>query len=460
MARQVANAIAKAIADRQLAAGDALPSSRDLAGHFNVARNTVLSALAVLSDDGLIVTKPGMGSFVAPQTASREVSDHRTDPTFAITKWAQRLPQVTTVVEPDRGMQYDCRPGLPDLQTIPFDEWRRSAVRKLKTLRTLIGSYGEPEGDIELRQEIGRYVARSRGVKCGTDNLIVTSGAQQAFDLIARVLVEPGISVAVEEPGYSPASQAFIAAGAVVHPVPVGNEGIEVDLIPTNVSLVYVTPSHQYPLGVTMSTERRTALLRWAAEADGIIVEDDYDSEFQYTPGGAAALQAADSAGRVIYVGTFSKNLMPGIRLGYLVAPHPLHERLVKAKWLADRHSDNISQSVLAEFMSSGQFGRHITRMRAIYEERNACLHTNFDKLANKGLDLLPNTAGLHACAILRSGIDESTLIDSAANVGVGLYGLRQTFLGNQKFQGIIFGFGNLDTRGIERSIERIINLL
>lgn len=307
VARQVANALGEAIAQDRLAPGDPVPSSRDLAAQFGVARNTVLTALAMLSDDELIETRPGVGTFVRARRLTAPGGRERPALPFRLTAWSRRLPEAASVIEPAGAAQFDFRPGLPDLRTIPFDEWRRSAVRKLRTLRAQVGSYGDPGGDADLRAEVARYVARSRGVRCRPGDVIITSGAQQAFDLIARVLIEPGASVAFEEPGYAPAAQAFAAAGATLCPVPVDAEGLDAEQIPGGVSLAYVTPSHQYPLGVSMSQARRAALLAWAVRRDAVIVEDDYDSEFQYAPGALPALQAADTAARVIYVGKIGR---------------------------------------------------------------------------------------------------------------------------------------------------------
>ena len=357
VARQVAHALARAIGEGQLVPGDAMPSSRDLAAQFGVARNTVLEALGMLSDDGVVETRPGIGSFVRDRGVVRGSAGAGPAASFGLSGWGMRLPGAAGVLEQAGTPPLDLRPGLPDLRTIPFDEWRRSAARKLRTLRAQVGCYGEPAGDPALRVEVARYLARSRGVRCGAEDVIVTSGAQQAFDLVARVLIEPGAAVAFEEPGYAPAAQVFRAAGARLEPVAVDADGFDASRIPAGVSVAYVTPSHQYPLGAAMSAERRAALLAWAAREDGVIVEDDYDSEFQYGARALPALQGgglgqggperggAGAGARVIYVGTFSKNLMPGIRLGYMVAPAALTPVFVRAKWLMDRHTDNVSQS-------------------------------------------------------------------------------------------------------------------
>jgi GntR family transcriptional regulator/MocR family aminotransferase len=459
IATQIANAMREAITERRVAPGDALPSSRDLAEQLGVARNTVLSAIALLTDDGLVESRPGGGTFVSVRTIVE--ARHRSSETnhFVLTPWARSLPDDTIIggaIAP-----LDLRPGIPDLRAIPFDEWRRSAMRKLKTLRIQIGSYGAPEGDEELRVEIARYVSRSRSVVCEAKNVIVTSGAQQAFDLITRAFVYPGITVAVEEPGYQPAKWAFKAGGAELCGIAVDADGLDVSRLPEYARIVYVTPSHQYPLGATMSHQRRHDLLEWASKHNALIVEDDYDSEYRYTKSLLPALQASDDAERVIYVGTFSKNLMPGIRLGYLIVPEGLRTVFVKAKWLVDRHSDNMSQSVLAEFMSSGMFARHVMQMQKIYAERHAMLMQFREVLSAQGATLLPSYAGLHACLLLDRGQNETDLIAAAVAQGVGVYGLRKTFLSSSSsFPGLILGFGNLRTRQIEVAISRLLPLL
>jgi GntR family transcriptional regulator/MocR family aminotransferase len=468
VARAVACALRDAIAEGRLAPGDALPSSRDLAAQLGVARNTVLAAVAILADEGVVETRPAAGTFVAASAVASAAASAAARPQqaapgaypFPLTDWARRLPSRLGVVEgAGAGAPLDFRPGLPDLRTIPFDEWRRSAARKLRTLRARLGSYGEAQGDARLREEIARYVARSRGVACGVEDVIVTSGAQQALDLVARVLLSPGAVVALEDPGYKLAAQVFSAAGATLQGVPVDTEGLDVAAMPEDAAMAYVTPSHQYPLGVTMSDARRRDLLAWAARRGAFVVEDDYDSEYRYGSGPLPALQAADLSGRVIYVGTFSKNLMPGIRLGYLIAPAPLRATLVAAKWLVDRHSDNISQSVLAEFMASGMFARHVARMREVYAERHAALMGYSDDLARRGATLLPSRAGLHACILLGPGHDEASVIASAAREGVGLYGLRTTFLGPATRAGFVLGFGNIDVPAIHAGMVRLLRL-
>ncbi len=224
--------------------------------------------------------------------------------------------------------------------------------------------------------------------------------------------------------------------------------------------MAYVTPSHQYPLGVTLSPARGADLLAWAKRCNAFIVEDDYDSEYRYTGGALQALHAADRSGRVLYVGTFSKNLMPGIRLGYLIVPEVLRKVFVTAKWLVDRHCDNVSQSVLAEFMSSGLFGRHLMKMRTIYAARHACLNSYAEQWSQRGASLLPSQAGLHVCVLLHRDQGESELIDQAKRQGVGLYGICNTYFAQPIRPGLVLGFGNLSVDEIASAMYRLLPLI
>lgn len=458
-ARGIAAAIRDAIEHGRLKPGAALPSTRDLARQLGVARNTVLGAMALLADNALVEVRPGGGSFVAASALPAKAEAARPAHRFALTAWARALPPGAAPAVAE-GVRFDFRPGLPDLKTIPFDEWRRSGNRMLRTLGDALGRYGDPSGDAVLRREIALYVARSRGVACDAADIVVTAGAQQAFDLIARVLVPARSRVAFEAPGYPPAAQVFAAAGAAVSGVPVDRDGLDPARIPAGSLMAYVTPSHQFPLGVTMPEPRRTALLAWADRTGAFIVEDDYDSEYVHGASPLPALRARDASGRVLYVGTFSKTLMPGIRLGFVVVPGSLRRTFAAAKGLADRHSNSLAQAVLAEFMASGAFGRHVARMRAIYADRHARIERYRDALAALGHALLPSGAGLHACVLLGRGVDEAGAIEAGRRRQIGLYGLGALARGAAPLQGLVLGFGNLDAAGVEAGMKRLLAAL
>ena len=455
---ELAAIIRSAILDNGLRAGAALPSSRDLALQFGVSRNTILRALEQLVDEDLVESRRGAGIFVKRNQSLEPVKDRPAYP-YVLTRWAKTLPDIDGFEERGRGA-IDLRPGIPDLASIPYDEWRSSAVRKLRTLKAKVGDYGSPEGDPDLRRSIAAYIARSRGVFASPDNIIVTAGAQQAFDLITRILIPEGTKVAVEEPGYIPVIQTLRAAGAEICPVAVDDDGLIVREIPDGVKAIYVTPSHQFPLGVTMSQVRRRELVEWADAVNGFIIEDDYDSEYLYSQNASPALHSSVDTDRVLYVGTFSKNLMPGIRLGYLVVPEVLRRVFSNARFLVDRHSDNMAQSVLAEFMSSGMFNRHVTKMRKIYASRHAVLQAARDDFAAVGARLLPSQFGLHACLRLPDGTDEDALIAAAIQRSVGLHGLKRTFAKLPEFPGLIIGFGNVPEHSLIEAIRRLVPLI
>jgi len=455
---ELAAIIRSAILDNGLRAGASLPSTRDLAVQLGVSRNTVIRALEQLADEDLVEARRGAGIFVKASKFLERVKDRPAYP-YVLTEWATALPDAEMFkVRVANGV--DLRPGIPDLALIPHDEWRSSAARKLRTLKAKIGDYGLPNGDPDLRQSIAAYIARSRGVFASPDNIIITAGAQQAFYLITRVLIPRDTKVAVEEPGYLPMIQTLRAAGAAIYPVSVDNEGLRVQDIPAGVKAVYVTPSHQFPLGVTMSQARRRELVNWAHIANGFIIEDDYDSEYFFSQSASAALHSSVETDRVLYVGTFSKNLMPGIRVGYLVVPEVLKKVFENGRFLIDCHSDNMMQAVLAEFMGSGMFSRHVLKMRKIYAARHAALQAAGPAFEAVGAQLLPSQFGLHACLRLPDWVDEDALIESARLCLVGLHGLKPYFSGERRFPGLVIGFGNVPLEKLTAALRKIVTLI
>ncbi|NUP76188.1 MAG: PLP-dependent aminotransferase family protein, partial [Nonomuraea sp.] len=296
--------------------------------------------------------------------------------------------------------RYDFRVGVPDARLFPMETWRRLVAREL---RVSAATYDRPSGYEPLRAAISRHIGISRSVHAGPDDVLITNGAQQALDLIGRVLIEPGATVAVEEPGYPPARLLFRSLGARVVGVPVDAEGLDVSAIPRAASLVYVTPSHQFPLGTPMSLARRAALLAWAERRAAVVIEDDYDSEFRFGERPLEPLQSLDRAGRVIYVGSFSKTLLPMLRLGFLVAPASLGPALRAAKQVSDWHGEVPTQAALARFIDEGLLARHIRKATREYATRHALIA---EALAGDDrLRLVPSAAGLHVCARLAPGV-------------------------------------------------------
>jgi GntR family transcriptional regulator/MocR family aminotransferase len=330
LARQIYAQLRDAIRVGRLKHGDRLPPTRLLAQRLDVSRNTVSLAYEWLTAEGLLSGRTGAGSFVAGETAAR-----RTRTRGAAIRHRAVWDSIEAPTPREHTPAYDFGVGMPDARLFPYDAWRRLLARQIRHA-TLKADYGDAAGHPRLRAAISWHVAVSRGVNCGAEDVLVTIGAQQAFDLIARVLLDVGSRVAVEDPGYPPARLVFESIGARVTPVPVDASGL-VTSLPDDARLVYVTPSHQFPLGMPMSHARRASLLEWAERRNAVIVEDDYDSEFRFGGRPLETLQAIDRSGRVIYVGSFSKSLLPALRLGFLIAPPSLQPQLRAASFVAGR---------------------------------------------------------------------------------------------------------------------------
>jgi GntR family transcriptional regulator/MocR family aminotransferase len=313
--------------------------------------------------------------------------------------------------------------------------------------------YGEPAGDPELRLAVARYLGRARGIACAPQSVVITAGAIQACDLVARATLAPGDQVGFEEPGYPAARGVFLAGGAEVVPVAVDGDGLRVDELPSGADappLVYVTPSHQYPLGARLSFARRLALLEWARANDSLVVEDDYDSEFRFDAPPLPALAGLDEEGRVAYVGTFSKVLSPALRLGYLVVAPPLRERVERLKRLTDHHTTWPVQRALAEFVAGGHLERHVRRMRREYARKRAALLGALGQVEHLARPL-GLEAGLHCCLLLRDDLDPDRVAALARERGVGVSTMDADYLGPVRRRGLLLGYGGLQLAEVER---------
>jgi GntR family transcriptional regulator/MocR family aminotransferase len=320
------------------------------------------------------------------------------------------------------------------------------------------GPSERPAGHARLRSAIAQHVGLARGVRAGADDIVVTNGTQQAIDLIGRVLLRPGDQVVVEDPGYGPPPRLLQAMGANVRGIPVDRDGLIVEAIPPGTRLVYVTPSHQFPLGVSMSLARRLALLAWARRHDAAIIEDDYDSEFRFGGRPIEPIHSLDDSGRVIYVGSFSKTTLATLRLGFVIAPPSLREALHRAKYLMDWHSPVPIQAAMAGFIEEGQFARHIRRMRLVYEARHSLVSQFITGQLSNELDLIPSAAGLHVSAFARhlsvEGVD--AVVRQAASLGVQCQPLAMYVRGDAPRAGLILGYGSIATDRIEPGLERL----
>ena len=451
---QLHRQIRDAVLDGRLRPGERLPATRDLAARLGISRHTVSVAYDRLAADGFVQGRAGAGSFVTQQRSDEP--DRLPSATALQPKLSWNV--VAHLPGVDATPLYDFRLGLPDARLFPFKTWRRLTTEQLRASVVGRANPGEPEGVPRLRAAIARHVGVSRGVSAGAEDVIITNGCQQAVDLIARVLLEPGDTVAMEAPGY-PAPRLLLESHNLrVVGVRVDADGIVVDEIPDDARLVYVTPSHQFPLGMAMTTSRRMALLAWADEHGAAIIEDDYDSEFRYGAGTHDPLQCLDRTGRVIYVGTFAKTMLPTLRIGFLVAPRPLHQALRTAKFVTDWHTSLPIQGALAEFISTGTFARHIRAMRREYQARHQLvlevLRRDFAGL----LAPVDSEVGLHVAATTpRHNVEEvGEIVDAAGIQDVGIYTLAGFGFGDHVPAGLAVGYGAIALDDIEEGLRRL----
>lgn len=439
--RQLEAALRDAILSGRLRAGERILSSRELRTHFGVSRNTIVSALAQLHDEGYLVTTRGVGTFVA-KTLHPHLLESRgpsAEPRIVPTERAAAFMYARPLAA-NLDMALPFRPGIPALDLFPSRQFRRELRPADWTSRAL--DYPGPLGSERLREAIVKRLQQTRGVACTPNQVLITSGAQAAFALIASVILRKSDTVVVEEPTYPNARAVFIAEGARLYPIPVDDEGITVASF-SNVAarLVHVSPSHQYPTGAVLSLGRRFALLDWASRQDAWIVEDDYDSEFTYTGAPQPALHGLGEGRRVLYVGTFSKVLSPALRIGYVVVPRALCPAFAAAQQVLGGQPCTILQNALAGFIEKGHFGRHITKTRAIYDERRRFTHDGFKRLFGSQARINDSRAGLHFTVSLPEQINDAAFSKRAWKSGIILPALSRHFHGQPTLNGIIVGY-------------------
>ena len=451
----------RAILDGRLHPDLRLPSTRALARACAVSRTTAVLTYERLLSEGYVVARAGSGTFVATglprraravARAARAAGDRRLSGFWRFAT-EPRLPLAP--------LRFDFRLGSPDVGSFPCALWRRLLSRAVPGLSRVAPDLEDSAGRSALREGIARHVSFARAVACEAEDVIVTAGAQQAFDLLARVLVaRPRLMVAVEDPGYAPLRTAFAAAGARLVAVPVDAEGLRVERVPAAARIICVTPSHQFPLGVPMSIERRTALLARAEAQGAVIVEDDYDGEFRFGGRPLDALQTLDRSQLVCYVGTFSKSLSPALRSGYIVAPPWARRALIAAKSCADGHADALVQEALAAFIAEGHLARHLRRMHRLYQRRRQLLLDTLSAKFSGWLQPMSSVAGLHLAAWLNPAIDAEALVARARQREVGVRSLRSFFLGRASRPGLVFGYGTIGEGEIEEGLARLRTLL
>jgi GntR family transcriptional regulator / MocR family aminotransferase len=452
-----------AILDGRLRPGSRLPATRDLASAYRLSRSTIVTAFEQLKSEGYVEGRSGSGTYVSqvlpehlldvrgPQAEKR--LPHRR---IVLSAYARRLqPFRGTAVRPMRAF----RPNQPALDLFPTDLWAQVAARRLRRVSASLLAGGEALGYRPLREAVATYLNSSRGVKCTAEQVLILSGAQEALDRTARILLNPGESVWMEEPGYPGAAVVFRALGAQIRRVPVDSEGLSVEIGKKRwraPRLVYVTPGHQFPLGVTMSLRRRLALLEWARRSGVLIFEDDYDSEYRYAGRPVPAMQGLDRSGVVIFAGSFTAVLFPALRLGYLVVPEEMVDVFAAAESVSTHHPPLLEQAVLCDFITEGHFARHIRRMREIYAERLQVLLESANEKLGGVLEISGVEAGLQTVGWLGRGLSAEKVADAAAARGVEVVALSRYASGRPRREGLILGFAAVDPKELRRGVEEL----
>jgi GntR family transcriptional regulator/MocR family aminotransferase len=469
-------ALRRAILEGRLAPGSRLGSSRALAAELGVSRNTVLGAFAQLLSEGYVTARAGSGTYVARRLPEEALQARRAPaapsdgagasprppgrPSAWIRRLEQALPQggLSWSLRSER-LPYDFRYGEPAYRDLPIEAWSRALGQRLRRASIRRLAYSPPGGAPELRQALAAYLARSRGVECDAEQIVVTYGAQQAIDLVARVVVDPGARVAVEEPGYTGISVALRAAGARLVPIGVDLDGMQVErlarLAPAR--LVCVTPSHQFPTGAILPLARRLALLAYAGARDALVFEDDYDSEFRYDGRPIESLQGLDRAGRVLYAGTASKLLFPALRIGWLVLPPSLVPRFRLAKAASDTGSATLEQLALADAIDSGQLDRHVRRARLRNAARREALLAALARFLGDAARVDGPQSGLHVVVWLPAtpASRVSAIRRRAAARGAGVYPVAPYYQRPPAEAGFVLGYAALSEEEIREGIRR-----
>jgi GntR family transcriptional regulator/MocR family aminotransferase len=462
--RQLYGGLRDPILGGGLAAGVPLPSTRALAEELAVSRNTVVLAFDQLAAEGYLEGSPRSGTRVAQELPGR-APRRAARGSRAAAGLSARGRAIATMPLPSSARggtpPRPFRAGVPALDEFPRALWARLTSRRWR--RAPLLAYGDVSGYAPLREAIVDYVRAARGARCGADQVIVVNGSQQGVDLAARVLLDPGDTVWMEDPGYAGARTALLAGGARPVPVPVDGDGLMVSegrRLAAEARLAYVSPSHQFPLGVTMSAARRLELLGWAARTRAWVLEDDYDSEFRYDARPLGSLQGMDEQGRVIYVGTFSKTLFPALRLGYLVVPDALVDAFRAARAAADRHSPVVDQAVLADFLAEGHFARHVRRMRRLYAERQDALIEAIRERLEGRLRVARSAAGMHLVAWLRPGEDDVEMSRRAESAEVEAAPLSRYAARRPDPGGLLLGWAGYPAPAIRKGVERLAKAL
>lgn len=467
--QQIYENLRQAILSNRLRIGFQLPSTRLLAKELKVSRNTVMAVYDQLIAEGYLQSKAGAGTFVAEDLPAELLETRKAKipvNSTALREIAKRgkiffETSFTFTNQPNKPRAFQT--GFSAIDEFPIEIWTRIASRRLRKMPRNRLDYCETQGYPPLREEIAKYLAASRGVHCEANQIIIVAGSQQGLDLSARILLDVGDEAWIEDPNYVGAKGALLGAGAKLIHVPLDSEGLNVEKgtqLSKKARLAYVTPSHQFPLGVVMSLSRRFELLEWANKNSAWIVEDDYDGEFRYEGKPLMALQGLDKDNRVIYVGTFSKVLFPSLRLGYLVVPPDLVEGFTRTLSFTSYHAPMLEQVVLTDFICEGHFGRHIRRMRSFYAERQKVLRTAIKENLDDFLEVEKDVAGMHLVAWLKNGLNDIEIAEKALKHGVYTPPLSFYCTDAKLRDGLLLGYTGISPTEILMGVERLRMML
>jgi len=465
--RQLEDQIRGAIRGSQLLPGEGLPSTRQLARDLGVARNTTKNAYNQLIVEGYLVSVTGSGTRVAQdlpedllQVPGRGQAFVRTLSPVPLSRIAKRSPALSSWIQGNvSGPVRPFRPHTPASDAFPRELWAQLTARRIRRMSRSLLERGDPRGYRPLREAVAGYLGTTRGVACDPGQVVIAAGAQQAIELVCKLLIEPGDRVCMEDPGYTPASLLFELAGAEIVPVPVDDEGLEVaklKQVRPAPKLVYVTPSSQFPLGMPMSLPRRLALIEWAEGCGAVILEDDYNGEYRYAGRPLPALHGLAPAGRVLYAGSFSKLLFPALRIGYLVVPQEVVDAFAAMRWLIDRHSPPLEQAVLADFIEEGHFARHVRRMRTLYAERQGALVEAAARDLGGLLEVPAADSGMHLIGWLGEGVTEESLLQVAASAGIDLTPTSRFSVREPVRPSVILGYAPFSERQIHQAVRAL----
>ena len=467
--RQIYDAYRAAIVGGSLRAGQRIPSTRVLASEICVSRFPVLNAYAQLLAEGYLESRVGAGTVIArslpDQLTSSEPAGSAPPPTPSgprpVASRCSILPRVTC--HPWLQSWGAFRVGQVAFDQFPVHSWSNLVSRRCRRIDAQAFDYGDAMGSMVLRETIASYLKTARSLHCEAEQVMIVGGSQHALEISARVLLDPGNRVWVEQPGYRLAREVFALSGCHLVPVPVDKEGLNVAAgikQCRKARAAFVTPSHQFPLGVTMSASRRLQLVDWAQNSGSWIIEDDYDSEFRYESLPIASLQGLDSNSRVIYIGTFSKVLFPSLRVGYMVIPSDLVESFRAIRRVMDLSPPRFYQEVLSDFIREGHFARHIRRMRVHYGELRTALVANLSRELGPLVEVLGDEAGMHVAVTLQNGSHDLEIAERAARLNLSLWPLSPSYMGEASRSGFILGFGGTSLTEIPNAVRKLRNLL